>query len=65
MQRTLIFVLLLFCSVADAAVEDGATECSDGIDNDFDGVTDCAEAACIIHLRHVGCLQDQSRLALG
>ena len=43
MQRNVTFVFLLLNATRVLAAEDGATQCGDGIDNDFDGLTDCAE----------------------
>lgn len=47
MQRNVTFVFLLLNATRVLAAEDGANQCGDGIDNDFDGLTDCAEKECV------------------
>ncbi|HJL46560.1 MAG TPA: hypothetical protein RMG45_12010 [Polyangiaceae bacterium LLY-WYZ-15_(1-7)] len=51
-----LFALLLLsaplasaCGDDDAATELSAAECSDGVDNDGDGRTDCDDLACAVH----------------
>ncbi len=38
--------VMLTATASRAAIEDGQSLCSDGFDNDFDGITDCSEVAC-------------------
>jgi hypothetical protein len=54
-----------FVFSALAAVEDGDLECSDGIDNDFDGATDCAEPACVSSRETCGLLPGPISVGLG
>ncbi len=37
---------LFATNTALASIEDGAEQCGDGRDNDFDGLTDCFEKEC-------------------
>jgi hypothetical protein len=64
MYRILIFANLT-CLVALGAVEDGATQCADGVDNDFDGVTDCQEMECVSSLETCGLLAGPIGVGLG
>jgi hypothetical protein len=65
MYRLLMLLSFTLISNANAAVEDGSTECSDGIDNDFDGAVDCSEPACISSMETCGLLPGPISVGLG
>jgi len=69
MQPTLvIFALIssLFSIPTRAELEDGLEKCSDGLDNDGDGFTDCDEMECVSSLESCGfCVRVGDDVAAG
>jgi hypothetical protein len=59
MQRSLtvtVVLVFLYSGSTRAELEDGLDLCSDGLDNDGDGIFDCDETECISSLESCGML---------